>query len=38
MAAAAREWGPELGFITRSLDVKQSELGYEGNGDCSDLG
>ena len=24
MAAAAREWGPELGFITCSLDVKQA--------------
>ena len=24
MAAAAREWGPELGFITCSLDVKTS--------------
>ena len=45
MAAAAREWGPELGFITCSLDVKQgqcfsdeSELGYEGDEHCSDLG
>ena len=24
MAAAAREWGPELGFITSATDVKQS--------------
>ena len=24
MEAAAREWGPELGFITCSLDVKQA--------------
>ena len=24
MAAAAREWGPELGFITCSMDVKQA--------------
>ena len=45
MAAAAREWGPELGFITCSLNVKQgqrfsdeSELGYEGDEHCADLG
>ena len=24
MAAAARQWGPQLGFLTCSLDVKQA--------------
>ena len=47
MAAAAREWGPEIGFITCSLDVKQAfdnvsplilSIVMEGNEYCSNLG
>ena len=48
MAAAAREWGPDMGVITCSLDVKQAfdyvspetkpELGDEGNENCSCAG